>query len=207
MYQDRSSAGLRSVPTTTTEAPTFRLVSPHMRSGRIASFQRLLNHRYEQWDVDRRIDVDGEYGGETRDAVREVMFGLGIAQNELGKGVTPAPRIKIRDPARRSRAEIKRGDGRADWRRRLRRRYEGHGPAAAIAYARKHVGVIESPPRSNRGPLIHRWNELCGVPRGPKAFWCGTPCNAFLMAAGFSVQSWLRYCPWIESRAKAGEGG
>src|SRR3954453_16625572 len=106
-----------------------------MLSGRIASFQRLLNHRYEQWEVDRRIDVDGEYGGETRDATREIMFGLGIAQNELDHGVTPALRIKLRDPARRSRAETQRADSRADWRRRLRRRYEGHGPAAALAYA------------------------------------------------------------------------
>jgi hypothetical protein len=178
-----------------------------MRSGRIASFQRLLNHRYERWDVDRRIDVDGEYGGETRDATREIMFGLGIAQTELDRGVTPALRTKLRDPARRSRAELTRADGRKDWRRRLRRRYEGHGPEAAIAYARKHVGMGESPPGTNRGPLIDKWNRLCGVPPGPSAFWCGTACNAFLMAAGFPVQQWLRYCPWTEQRARAGQEG
>lgn len=178
-----------------------------MQSGRIASFQRLLNHRYQQWEVDRRLRVDGVYGGKTRDATREIMFGLGIAQTELDHGVTPALRIKLRDPARRSRAEVRRANSRADWRRRLRRRYDGHGPAAAIAYARKHVGMIENPPGSNRGPTIDKWNKLCGVPPGPNAFWCGTACNAFLMAAGFPLQSWLRYCPWIEQRAKSGAEG
>lgn len=192
---------------TATIPPTFRLVSPHMRSGRIASFQRLLNHRYEQWEVDHRLQVDGDYGQATRDATREIMFGLGIAQKELDHGVTPALRMKIRDPKRRSKAEIARAAKRRNWRKRLRERYQGRGPAAAIAYARKHVGMTESPPGSNRGPTIDKWNRLCGVPPGPAAFWCGTTCNAFLMAAGFPVQEWLRYCPWIEQRAKAGEGG
>ncbi len=178
-----------------------------MSGGRIAAFQRVLNARYASWDVNHRIAVDGEYGQATRDATREIMFGLGIAQSELEHGVSPALRIKIREPARRSRAELKRSAGRADWRRRLRRRYEGHGPEAAIAYARKRVGMIESPPGSNRGPIIDKWNRLCNVPPGPKAYWCGTACNAFLMAAGFPVQQWLRYCPWIEQRARSGQEG
>jgi hypothetical protein len=190
-----------------TDFPTFRLVSPNMRSGRIASFQRLLNHRFQQWEVDRRVTVDGEYGPHTREAVREVIFGLGIAQAELEHGVTPALRLKIRNPQRRSRTELKRAAGRADWRRRLRRLHEGHGPAAAIAYARKHAGMTESPPGSNRGPAIDQWNRLCGVPPGPAAYWCGTACNAFLMAAGFPAQPWLKYCPDIESKAKKGFGG
>lgn len=178
-----------------------------MRNGRIGAFQRVLNERYASWEVNHRIAVDGEYGQETRDATREIMFGLGIAQSELEHGVTPALRIKIRDPARRSRAELKRAAGRDDWRRRLRRRYEGHGPAAAIAYARKRVGMTELAGQPNRGPIIDKWNRLCGVPPGPKAYWCGTACNAFLMAAGFPVQQWLRYCPWIEQRARSNQEG
>lgn len=27
------------------------------------------------------------------------------------------------------------------------------------------------------------------------------------MAAGFPTQPWLRFCPWIEGRARSGEGG
>jgi hypothetical protein len=190
-----------------TEFPTFRLVSPPMRSGRIAGLQRVVNGCYHDWEVNHRIDVDGVYGEATREAVREIMFGLGIAQTEAAHGITPALRVKLRNPQRRSRAEIKRAATRADWRRRLRRRYDGHGPAAAIAFARKHVGMTETPPGSNRGPVIDKWNRLCGVPPGPSAYWCGTACNAFLMAAGFPAQPWLKYCPDTERMARNRTGG
>lgn len=41
---------------------------------------------------------------------------------------------------------------------------------AALADARTFIGVYETPPNSNRGPLIDRWNRDAGVPVGTP--WC-----------------------------------
>ncbi len=183
---------------------TFKLTSPLMRGQDVAYFQKTLNERFHDWSVGFYLDIDGHYGSHTRSATERVMYGLGIAQRELRHGVSPGLRSKLRNPASRSHDERVRANQRADWLRRLRRRHEGHGPAAAIAYARKHVHVMENPPSSNRGPLIDQWERACGVIAAP---WCGCFCNACLVAAGFPSQPWLRYCPWIEGRARSGEGG
>ena len=42
------------------------------------------------------------------------------------------------------------------------------GAQAALAYARKHLGVVESPPSTNRGPLIDRWNRATGTMPGAR---------------------------------------
>lgn len=183
---------------------TFKLTSPLMRGRDVAYFQETLNERFGYWDIAFHLDIDGEYGSHTRSATERVMYGLGIGQRELAHGVTPELRSKLRHPDRRTRDECTRALGRRDWLKRMRDRYNGHGPAAAIAYARKHIGVSEHPPNSNRGPLIDRWQRMCGVAAAP---WCGCFCNAALVAAGFPSQPWLRYCPWIEGRARSGEGG
>jgi hypothetical protein len=183
---------------------TFKLTSPPMHGRDVAYFQQTLNERFDAWDVGFHLDVDGEYGAHTRSATERVMYGLGIGQRELAHGVSPELRTKLRHPDRRTRDECARAVRRRDWLRRLRARYEGRGPAAAIAYARKHVGVCEQPASSNRGPLIDRWQRMCGVLGAP---WCGCFCNAALVAAGFPSQPWMRYCPWIEGRARSGEGG
>ncbi len=183
---------------------TFKLTSPLIEGTDIAFFQRALNERFRRWQVDFALEVDGAYGSRTRDATQRVLYGLGVPLASMEHGVVPELRQKIRDPDRRNHAERVRAHERSDWLRRLRRRYDGHGPRAAIAYARKHVGVTENPPGSNRGLLIDRWERMCGVIAAP---WCGCFANACLVAAGFPSQSWLRYCPWLEGRARSGEGG
>jgi hypothetical protein len=175
-----------------------------MEGSDIAFFQNVLNEQFQAWHVACTIDVDGEYGPHTREATKRVAYGLGIQLQELAGGVTPDLRKRLRHPERRTAAELALAHNRRDWLRRLRRRYDGHGPRAAIAYARKHLGITESPPNSNRGKLIDRWERMCEVIAAP---WCGCFANACLVAAGFPTQPWLRYCPWIESRAKSGEGG
>jgi hypothetical protein len=183
---------------------TFRLSSPLMEGRDIELFQETLNRQFREWRVDCRLDTDGAYGPKTAEAARRVVYGLGIPVRDLAGGVTPELRMRIRHPERRSQGEKARASDRKDWLRRLRRRYDGHGPKAAIAYARKHVGVTESPAGSNRGRLIDRWQRMCEVFAAP---WCGCFVNACLVAAGFPSQPWLRFCPWIEGKAKTGEGG
>jgi hypothetical protein len=183
---------------------TFKLTSPLMEGRDVAYFQETLNERFRQWDVDCRLDVDGGYGTHTREATRRVLYGLGIPARDLDHGVTPELRILLRHPERRTPAQKALAHARKDWLRRLRKRYEGHGAAAALAYARKHLGVTENPPNSNRGRLIDQWQRMCDVIAAP---WCGCFTNACLVAAGFPAQPWLRYCPWIEGRARSGDGG
>jgi hypothetical protein len=183
---------------------TFKLSSPLMQGDDVAYFQRTLNERFHSWDVGFYLEVDGAYGSLTRSATERVMYGLGIARRELDHGVTPQLRIKLRHPDQRSHPELARATARRDWLRRLRHRFDGHGPAAAIAYARKFEGVTESPAGSNRGPRIDQWERMCDILGQP---WCGCFCNACLVAAGFPSQPWLRYCPSIEGKARSREGG
>jgi hypothetical protein len=175
-----------------------------MQGRDIAHFQEALNQRFHSWHVGFYLDVDGGYGAQTRNATERVLYGLGIAQAELEHGVTPELRTKLRHPDRRSHAELARANERRDWLRRLRHRFDGHGPAAAIAYARKYVGTTENPPGSNRGPKIDQWERMCHMIAQP---WCGAFSNACLVAAGFPSQPWMSYCPTIEGKARSREGG
>ncbi len=181
----------------------LRLTSPLMTGDDVRLLQASINDQFERWKVPHKIKVDGIYGPHTRDELQTILYGLGISQSTIDKGVTPALRRKVRkrwlNPAERLRFRQ-----RADWRVRLAKRYRGDGPAAALAWARSQVGVKEQPAGSNRGPLIDQWQRLCGIIAAP---WCGCFVNRALMAAGFPAQPWLRYCPTIEAKAKAGEGG
>jgi hypothetical protein len=182
---------------------TLRLTSPLTQGADVRLLQQSINDQYGRWKVAHKIKVDGVYGPDTRDELQTILYGLGIAQSTIDKGVTPELRRKVRkrwlNPAERVRMRA-----RADWRVRLAKRYRGDGPAAALAWARQQIGVKEQPAGSNRGPLIDQWQRLCGILAAP---WCGAFVNRALMAAGFPAQPWLRYCPSIEAKAKAGEGG
>ena len=184
---------------------TFRLESPLMRGRDIAAFQQLLNERFAGWSIDKRVDVDGEYGPMTRRAARQAVYALGISGTELAHGVTPELRSKLRRPSRRTPDEVAHAARRRGWLGRLRRQYAGQGAQAALAYARKHLGVVESPPATNRGPLIDRWNRATGT--APGSPWCGNFANACLMAAGFPSEPWLKLCSAIEGNARAAKGG
>jgi uncharacterized protein (TIGR02594 family) len=188
----------------TAKERVFRVKSPEMKGKDIRAFQRLINERYKRWGVDTRIEVDGEYGTFTRRAARQIAFGLGIAEQEYKHGFTPAVREKLRDPGKRTQAELARAERRGEWRRRLKKRHRGGGPALALEFARAHIGVKEIA-GNNRGKLIDQWNQASGSPLG--SAWCGNFMNACLRAAGFENQPWLAACSVIESHARAGTGG
>lgn len=182
---------------------TLRLASPYIKGGDVTSYQRELNGWLKRWHCDYRLDADGEYGPGTRRIHVLVCHGLGINWRD---GATPTVRRKVRDEVRRTPAEKKLGAERADWRHRLKDRFEHKGPDAAVAYAAKFVGVKESPVNSNRGPYITAWQELTGYPGGGVP-WCGCFANAALVAAGFASEHFMGYCPSIEAHAKAGIDG
>jgi hypothetical protein len=185
---------------------TIGLTSPLMHGGDVLLLQRTVNNWLRRWHVPRLIDEDGEYGPESRRMTLLVCYGLGI-QAEAGKGIAPDVRLKLRDPARRTLVERRRGAGRESWRHRLKQRFQQSGPALAVAYATRVDGVCEYPPGSNRGPQIDAWNRMVGTPPGPQAYWCGAFCNACLVAAGFRPMSFMAYCPSIEQHARAGVDG
>ncbi|HEX5658352.1 MAG TPA: glucosaminidase domain-containing protein, partial [Polyangiales bacterium] len=166
----------------------FRVKTPEMKGKDIRAFQRVVNERFKRWGVDTRIEVDGEYGTFTRRAARQVAFGLGLAERDYKHGFTPEVREKLRDPGKRTPAEIARAERRGEWRRRLKKRHRGGGPAMALEFARRHIGVKEIA-GNNRGKLIDQWNLATHCPLG--SAWCGNFMNACLRAAGFENQPWL----------------
>jgi hypothetical protein len=58
----------------------------------------------------------------------------------------------------------------------------------AAARALTFVGVRESPPGSNRGKLIDRWNLAAGVPIG--SAWCMSFAHAMFLACGVVLGGW-----------------
>jgi hypothetical protein len=111
---------------TTTQPRTFALTSPHMTGEDVRAFQRELTARFEAWDIAKRVEDDGDFGSETRDAARQVCKGLGILhETAMEHGVTPELRVKLRHPDTRTPQEIARSEG-ADathFRGALRRRF------------------------------------------------------------------------------------
>ena len=137
--------------------------SPLMRGRDIAAFQQLLNERFAGWSIDKRVDVDGEYGPMTRRAARQAVYALGISGTELAHGVTPELRSKLRRPSRRTPDEVAHAARRRGWLGRLRRQHEGHGAQAALAYARKHLGWS----RARRRPIAARSSIAGTAPPAP----------------------------------------
>lgn len=174
-----------------------------MRGNDVQRFQHDLNAELRRWHIKTQLAEDGVYGHATRDMAASVCYGLGL--NSMEHGATPAIRLKVRH-RQLTAMEAVRFHAREDWRVRLAKRLDGPGSAitAALAFAQSMIGISENPPGSNTGPKIDAWQKACGVHAAP---WCGCFVNACLVAAGFPDQEWLRYCPWIEGRAKAGDGG
>lgn len=187
---------------------TLSLTSPHMHGGDVQQLQHDINAELKRWNVDTATVVDGEYGQQTRDLAKTVLYGLGVAnpQRELAHGVTPALRLLIRNRDLTA-AQRKLYNERAEWRKRLAQRYGKHGAELAIDFAHEHLGTVEHPAGSNRGPLIDQWNRAVGTAPGPQAYWCGAFANACLEAAGFPAEHFMAYCPAIEQHARSGADG
>jgi hypothetical protein len=99
----------------------LRVTSPLMEGSDVKWFQRVINKRYADWKVDKRIEVDGRYGSGTRKAAADVAFGLGIARSAYAKGFSPALRRLMADPSKRTERQKERARKRAAFRKELRR--------------------------------------------------------------------------------------
>ena len=99
------------------------------------------------WSIDKRIDVDGEYGPMTRRAARQAVYALGISGTELAHGVTPELRSKLRRPSRRTPDEVAHAARRRGW----------LGPAAPPARGPRRAGgarLRAQAPRGGREPAV-----------------------------------------------------
>jgi hypothetical protein len=82
-----------------------------MRGEDVRELQVLLNDRFAAWRIGRRVEVDGTYGKDTRDAARQACLVLGIAPEAMRDGLDPELRMKLRHPRRRTPEEIARSNG------------------------------------------------------------------------------------------------
>lgn len=186
----------------------YKLTTPTMHGSDVKAFQELLNSRFDGWTINISVDTDGDYGPASEHSARQVCHGLGLDPKTYAIGMTPAVRSRIAHPERRTPADLKRGEEAKEWRGALRKTAgTGEGGAAAVEWARKHVGVTEHPAGSNRGPEVDAWNKAVGTPPGPMAYWCGAFVNAALHAAGQPNEHFMAYCPNIEAHARQGLGG
>jgi murein DD-endopeptidase MepM/ murein hydrolase activator NlpD len=101
---------------------TLKVTDPHMTGDVVRGWQDTLNRQMRTWNVEYGVELDGDYGVATRDLGATVLFGLGIAQDEMAGGFTPELRIKIRNKTL-SAAERARFVARAPWRAKLRKRH------------------------------------------------------------------------------------
>jgi hypothetical protein len=73
--------------------------------------------------VDKRLEIDGQYGSDTANTARDVARGLGIPLAEFRKGFGPRVRAMIIDPDKRTPDMKARSKRRAQYRARLRKEY------------------------------------------------------------------------------------
>jgi hypothetical protein len=194
-------------------AQAFRLSTPLMRGA--TELQRNVNREFGRWKVPLKIDEDDEYGPQTKHATKHVAYGLGVrdAANIIEhQGCTAEIQSAIHDPhayVAENPDALRRYQARAGWRRRLARRFKGHGVEMAVRYAHKMADtrVEEQPSGSNLGPFITDWERLTGYSPPPGVFWCGCFVNACLVAGGFHPQHFLGFVPAIEQQARGGVAG
>jgi tellurite resistance protein len=156
---------------------TLRVTEPLMKGEDVKTFQRVLNKRFAKWHVPIVLDVDGEFGTQTRRSARQVAHGLGLSAAEYEHGITPAVQAVIQKPTARTADQKARFAKRAAFRKKLRGHAArqlasgAHGPLQAKAYAeaRKLVGVMEVG-GNNRGAKVLEVIHYAGGP-GPEA-WC-----------------------------------
>jgi len=124
---------------------TLRLTSPHMHGSDVEQCQRDLNTRLQAWKISFQVKVDGDYGMESRDTARSVLYGLGVDAGGDFDGVSAADRTKIRHGWEQLDAdERKLNRARARWRKRYRERIDsgkptGHANGIDVSNNNGHV--------------------------------------------------------------------
>jgi hypothetical protein len=200
-------------------------VAPPLRGRDIANLQRAAGERLKQRGIapgDVPVPTHGMFTVATALACIEAQYFLGLRSDTYLERdrhghlvLTEGAQQIIREPDTRSRDQLARAKSRQAQAARGPRFYEqlatqlglaGHGVGDALAFAAKHVGVMEHPPGSNAGPMIDDWYRLAGY--GGPVPWCGCFVNACIVAGGLaSGAGWIGYTPAIVQHAKNGTGG
>jgi murein DD-endopeptidase MepM/ murein hydrolase activator NlpD len=76
---------------------TFKVSVPPQHGTDIEAWQKWLNGKMRDWNVDYSLDIDGFYGARSRDLTASVAYGMGMNPGILmARGVTPDLRTKMR---------------------------------------------------------------------------------------------------------------
>lgn len=204
-------------------------VDPPYEGRDVANLQRALIDRLRSRGIGKDevpVATHGKFTYATALAAIEAQYLLGASSitylkrdDDWHRCLTIGAQRIIRDPDSRDETQLKRARERRAQLERGPRYYrellrshegsplaEGGGAAAALAYARKHIGVTESPSGSNWGGPIVGWIRAAGY--DSPVPWCGCFVNACVIAAGVaSGAGWIGYTPSIVNRAKAGTDG
>ena len=135
-----------------------------MKGADVKAFQRLLNLRFDAWNIDRRIAESGVYDAETRSAAKQVTQALGLLPQAYEHGITPQLRGLIRTPSRRTpqQRDAREGAGPLPGQaaRALRRQAQGEGREGGVrARGRLHGltgrGAVARRDRASARPEDH----------------------------------------------------
>jgi hypothetical protein len=175
---------------------TLGIASPLTKGKRVIHAQQVLNGGNSYGRDFLQGAVDGVFGEATGRACRRAKFWLGYATKNitptygpnldgfLQGAMQPTGEMVKRATAREKAAKLKP----------LREK--------ALAEARKHLGVTESPAGSNI-VLFSRWYGLTGP-------WCAmfvTYCHVKAGSKAFAKSSRYAYVPYIVADARAGRNG
>ena len=191
------------------------VVDPPMLGRDVANLQRATHARLKARNLadDVPVPMHGKFTLATALACIEAQHWLGLRSDTYllkdkhgHRVVTEGAQRVLRDPdsrddqqrdrARVRKVHLKEGP------RIISGLEVGKGPGDAIAYAKKQVGVKESPLGSDSGPKIDDWCELTGYDQPVP--WCGCFVNACIIAGGVdNGKAWgIGYTPYILNRAK-----
>lgn len=111
---------------------TLKVQNPSMDGKDADLWRGTLRDIGREWGAVPPIDATGPYTTSVRAITASVLYGLGIAQDELKHGLTPALRTKVRNKRLTAR-ERARYVARAGWRKRLVKRWAPDKVAPPLA--------------------------------------------------------------------------
>lgn len=179
----------------------------------VRQLQEHVNRRFRGLNIDREINVDGEFGGKTFNAVKQVALSMGVrgkAQRKLKRGrVSKGTQRLIRMAREATPLEKAAAKRRRRYRRRLRGRFQRAGGELAVERGKRYLGVHEQPAGSNWGGKVEQFIRFTGYTF--PVYWCG--CFACWVvvklggAKGITQRIRLGYAAYITADALAGRNG
>jgi CHAP domain len=172
---------------------TLTLTSPNTQGPDVLFAQQLL--AVNPFGAFYSGDLDGVFGPDTARACRRAKFWLGYAEGQLKPTFGPPVAALLEGRKMLTAAQLGRREERLAAAKKKPLRLKAYEEAV------QHLGVKESPPDSNR-VLYSDWYGVVGP-------WCAMFVTYCYVTAGstvaFSRGSRWAYCPFMLTRARAGE--